>query len=124
MCVFSWERLLSFASIFNIYFKLYFVHVCVCIPEYMYVHQMHAGACRDQKGALGPQKLELQVIVSCHMGAENQPWMPCKHLGSLSSPTVPILRGTSSSQLSHCSAATEKRLLQEQAAHAKENIKL
>lgn len=39
------------------------------------MHTMCVPGCHTgQKGALGPQKLESQAVVSCHVGARNQTW--------------------------------------------------
>lgn len=65
MCVFAWEKPLRFAPILNIYFKLYFVHVCVCMCT-KYIHE-HAG----QKEASDGLELELQAIVCCHKVLES-----------------------------------------------------
>ena len=42
-----------------------------CLPVRMCT-MYEPGACRGQKGALDPQEPELQMLVSCHVGAENQ----------------------------------------------------
>ena len=43
----------------------------VCVPV----------ACRGQKRALDPSELELQVVVSCHVGAGNGTQVLCKSNG-------------------------------------------
>lgn len=45
----------------------------VCVPEDMYVYLMYPGACGGHKRVLDPLELELelQAIVSCHVGARN-----------------------------------------------------
>lgn len=45
------------------------LHVCLCIRHL-------SGALGGQKRALDPLKLELQMVVSCHVGAGNQAHAP------------------------------------------------
>lgn len=47
--------------------------------KYMYINVPHIhSACRDQKRALDVQKLELQVVMNCHVGSRNQILVLCK----------------------------------------------
>lgn len=54
----------------NYVFKKFFFKVCV--PQCMYGYHMNSVVCGDQKKVLGSLELELHVIVSQHLGAENQ----------------------------------------------------
>lgn len=61
-------------SIINI--VIYYIYYCLCMrvfPTYMLVHHM-CGLCPQMpEGVQDPLKLELQMTVSCHVGAVNQP---------------------------------------------------
>lgn len=46
-----------------------------CLPAYMYVQHMLVWC---PKRALDPQKLELQLIMSCPMGSGNKIQVLCK----------------------------------------------
>jgi hypothetical protein len=50
---------------------VYFYFMCMCVPDYMCVHHMHAGAHGGQKRTSDPLELELLVFVSYHVSAEN-----------------------------------------------------
>ena len=54
------------------YFYLY-IYMCVYLPV---AHGV-------QKRALDPLELELQMVVSHHVGAENQTWVPWKSNNAL-----------------------------------------
>ena len=57
--------------------RLFYVYECFAYV-YVFVPCVHMpGALRDQKRALGPLELELQMIVSHHLGAGNQSWVLC-----------------------------------------------
>lgn len=43
-----------------------------------YVHLVPVQAFRGQKMALDLLKLDLQMVVSCHMGCRNSIWIICK----------------------------------------------
>lgn len=43
--------------------------MCVCLSVHFY--HMHAGNCEGQKRVLDLMKLELQMVVSLHVGARN-----------------------------------------------------
>lgn len=48
------------------------------------MHTMHVpSACTGQKRVLNVLKLESQVVVSSHTGAENQVWVLCKTVSAL-----------------------------------------
>ena len=48
------------------------MYVCVCVRfAHMCIYALHAcNALGGQKRALDPLGLEIQVVVSCHVGAE------------------------------------------------------
>lgn len=41
----------------------------------MFVYHMCAWTCRRQERASASQRLEIQMVVSCHEGAGNQTWV-------------------------------------------------
>lgn len=43
----------------------------MCVPTWIYVHHVHASAHEGQKRVLDAQDLELQSVVSQHVGAGN-----------------------------------------------------
>ena len=48
------------------------LHVCIYMCICLVTH-------RGQKRALEPLELELQMVVSCYVGARNQTWVLCKN---------------------------------------------
>ena len=58
--------------------KISCTYFCACVGAWVtFVHHRHAGACEGQK-TRDLLELEWQVGVSCHLGAGNQAWVPCK----------------------------------------------
>lgn len=55
-------------------FTFRFMHIRV-LPACMYVHMCKPGAHRSQDSGLDPLELELWMVVSYHVGAENGTWV-------------------------------------------------
>lgn len=60
--------------VFKKRFILFYVYVCV-LPVCMYCTTYVLGTCRGEKRLLGPLELELQVLLSHHVGAGDQIWV-------------------------------------------------
>ena len=70
---------------------LFYMHECFCM--YICVPYICVIAFGGQK-RVGPLELELQMVVSYHVGAENQTWVFCKSSKCsqpLSSPQSPSI---------------------------------
>lgn len=54
-------------------------YVHVCVPTWLYVHHVGAGAYGGQKRAPDHLKLDFQMIERCHVGAGNWTQILCKN---------------------------------------------
>jgi hypothetical protein len=63
------------ANIFKIFILLY---MCKCFACRDVCAPCVAGVCRGQKRVLGLLELELPMVVSCRVSAENRTWVLCK----------------------------------------------
>lgn len=57
---------------FFIVLRLYFYFMCMSIWIYACIQHV-CSACGSHKRALNPLKLELEMVVRCHAGTENEP---------------------------------------------------
>lgn len=60
--------------LFLLYFSFFVFILCVCVlPARTHVHHVYAYCLRKPEEGIGSPGLELELVVSCHMGVGTKP---------------------------------------------------